>query len=77
MHVIVHTVPPIVAPDYWKTDKPAIRLRIDPDAECARVEASRAAGIAYIPMIAMSFTVPLTPAIFAASVALPVARSTL
>jgi len=37
----------------------------------------RASGIPYIPMIAMSFTVPLTPAILAASVAFPVARSTL
>ena len=37
----------------------------------------RASGISYIPMMAMSLTVPLTPAIFAASVAFPVARSTL
>jgi hypothetical protein len=35
------------------------------------------AAASYIPMIAISFTVPLTPAIFAASVAFPVARSTL
>ncbi len=40
---------------------------------CAR----RAPGLCYIPMIAMSFTVPLTPVIFAASVAFPVARSML
>jgi hypothetical protein len=37
----------------------------------------RASGIPYIPMIAISLTVPLTPAILAASVAFPVARSTL
>jgi hypothetical protein len=37
----------------------------------------KAAGPSYIPIIAMSFTVPLTPVIFAASVAFPVARSTL
>ena len=35
------------------------------------------AAAGYIPMMAMSLTVPLTPAIFAASVAFPVARSTL
>jgi FdhD protein len=33
--------------------------------------------LTYIPMMAMSLTVPLTPAIFAASVAFPVARSML
>ena len=43
-------------------------------AESGRPE-NAAAG--YIPMMAISFTVPLTPAIFAASVAFPVARSTL
>ena len=49
-------------------------------AGCASNRENQAVEIAaasYIPMIAMSLTVPLTPVILAASVALPVARSTL
>ena len=46
-------------------------------SDFASTDVHSAQGITYIPMIAMSFTVPLTPAIFAASVAFPVARSTL
>ena len=43
----------------------------------AEAQPSGIAAVGYIPMIAISFTVPLTPAILAASVAFPVARSTL
>jgi hypothetical protein len=46
-------------------------------SDFAPTRVRRASGYAYIPMIAMSLTVPLTLAIFAASVAFPVARSTL